>query len=360
VPRWADIPRRKRAELATTLAHDIETIPGVQSVSIADGLPGNSGFSVGIPEVEGRGPVGAQTFTMAYNTVDASYFKTLRIPLVAGRIFDEADGPNAVIINRALAEYLWPGASAVGRTFRAFAPVRPSAQAGPGSWSTVVGVVGNIEAMLGDQTLTMQMYYPFVAHPAPAPTAPQPPGVAARRYLYRTLIVRAGDPSSLLPAIKARVHGIDPAAVVTQVALAADVYADFFAPQRFALVVMSLFSAIAIFYAAAGIFIVLSEAVVNRTREIGIRVALGAMPRDVLRMIVGRGALLTAAGTLIGIAAALAASRVIRGLLYEVSPYDPISFAIVAALFLAVALIACWVPSGRALPIDPAAALRVD
>jgi ABC-type antimicrobial peptide transport system permease subunit len=144
------------------------------------------------------------------------------------------------------------------------------------------------------------------------------------------------------------------------VALVADTYAEMFGQQQFVLTLMSAFALVALVLTAAGIFGVLSQAVAQRTREIGIRVALGATPSDVMQLILSRGMLLAGLGAVLGIAAALSLVRTVRALLYDVSPTDPVSFVVVTGLLLAVALVACWLPTRAAMRVHPAIALRVE
>jgi putative ABC transport system permease protein len=228
-------------------------------------------------------------------------------------------------------------------------------------WGAIVGVAGNVDARLQDRRLKWQMYFPLVTRAtAPAsPPPPQPPG-GPRRFLNRPLLVRAANPGLLPPDIKSRVWAVDRDAAIERIQLADDVYAQLFAPQRFVLLLMSVLAGIAIVFAAAGIFAVLSQAVARRTREIGIRVTLGAGPADIFCLIVSRGLLLTAAGVTAGTAGVVALSRVLRSLLYEVSPYDPLSFASVALLLVGVAFVACWLPARRALRVEAAVALRAE
>lgn len=163
----------------------------------------------------------------------------------------------------------------------------------------------------------------------------------------------------MVPLIKARVFALD-AKQPVGIALARNTYANLFDRQRFVLLLMTAFSTIAVLLAAAGIFAVLSQAVLQRTREIGVRVALGATSRDIFRMILSRGLGLAAIGTAVGLAGAVAVSRVLTSLLYEVSAYDPVSYASVAVILMVVALTACWLPTRRAIRIEPAVALRAE
>ena len=352
VPQQAYPTPDTRTVFVSELRRSLLSNPHVTAVSFAGGIPGASGFSFGIPEAEGSQSVSVQS-TVGRTTVDAAYFGAMRIPLVAGRLFEDDDAVDAVIVNKGLADYYWPDGSAVGRRFRTASDDR---------WARIVGVVGNVYARLEDSPLKLQMYdhvafqIPAAASRAPAATVPGAP----RRYYNRSMIVRADDPATMAGEISARVRAVDKMAVVTNMRLADDVYADFFAPQRFALSLMSLFSLIALVLASAGVFAVLAQTVARRTREIGLRVALGAEPADVFRLIMKRGMVLTSAGLVIGLGGALALSRVLSSLLYDVRPDDVVSFAVVTIVVAAVAFAACWFPTRRALAVDAAVALRAE
>jgi putative ABC transport system permease protein len=174
------------------------------------------------------------------------------------------------------------------------------------------------------------------------------------------LIVRASDPMSLVSSIERQIWTIDPRQPVEKVARVSDLYGRTFARQRFVLVLMSAFSVVALILTAAGIFGLLAQMVAQRTREIGIRIALGATRAQLLRLIVSRGLMLTLAGSAIGIAGALALAPVLRSLLFDITPTDPMSYATVFALLAAVALSACGLAARQATHVDPITALRVD
>ena len=325
----------------------VRALPGVSEVAVAAGVFGGAGIYFGtIDEIEGRG-TGAQDgrLSVPLNTITPDYFRALRIPILAGRTFTQADQGGSVIVSRGLADRVWPGGDAVGRRFRLDAN-HP--------WETVVGVAGNLEARAGEQRTGLHLYRPYV----PASSATPPP--RARGYAERSLIVRAGDPAAVVPAIRAAVWAVDANQPVGRVALVSDLYADSFARERFVLQLMTAFGAIAVMLTAAGIFGVLSQIVARRTREIGVRVALGARAADIVHLVLSRGVMLVAAGAVLGIAGALGLSRFLEALLFGVRPVDPLSFVAVTVLMVAVALAACWLPTLRAMRVDPASALRVD
>lgn len=344
-----------RLEFFSTLGERLRGSAGITAVTHAQGVPPSiGGISFGSPEVEGReGNQG--TMIIPNGTVPPTYFETLRIPLRAGRNFAPDEAQGNVIVSDGLAQRFWPEGGAVGRRFRM------SAQS---PWLTVVGVVGSVQASAGgDERTPLQFYYPQVprpqataaAKPAPASTTP-----SRRTYSYSILIVRADDPSAAVPHIKEQIWALDRNRPVERVALVEDRCAEMFAKQRFVLQLMGAFALVALVLTAAGIFGVLSQVVAERRREIGIRMAIGARPADVMRMVLSRGMLLAGIGAAIGIAGALALVKTVQALLYGVEPTDPVTFVVVTIALLAVALAACWLPTRNAMRVHPAEALRVE
>jgi predicted permease len=326
----------------------LKSVPGVSDAAVAQGLPPiQGGFSFGVPETD-EGSTGERV-TVPRNTVSPGYFRALRIPLLSGRTFAPGDPEHSVVISQGLADRLWPGGQAVGRRLRLF-PTSP--------WQTVVGVAANVETRRRDARTPLLLYESWVTRPPAAPAASAAP--PRRTFDWRMLIVRAENPAAAIPEIKGQIWALDPKQPIERVALVSDVYGDAFARQRFVLMLMTAFAGIAMALTAAGIFGVLSQIVMRRTREIGIRMVLGARPADVMRQVIRSGLLLSLCGAAIGIAAALWLSRVLRALLYGVSPADPVSFTLVALLLVAVAGLACWLPARAATRIEPAAALRVE
>jgi putative ABC transport system permease protein len=280
--------------------------------------------------------------------VTPQFFDVLKIPFVEGRTFGRQETIDHAIINAALALRLWPGASAVGRRVRAYenAP-----------WLTVVGVVGNVEMRLNisNQRTPLQIYTPLDVGAAAAR-----PARARVFFVTRRLMVRTPDPAALVPTVKQQVWTLDKTLPVQQIELLHDVWNQTFAPQRLVVVMMSLFSVVALALAAAGLFAVISHVVARRTHEIGIRIALGATRHQIFRLVMARMMVLVVIGVAAGLGGAAALSRTLTALLFEVSPYDPVSFAAVSVGLLVVALLACWLPTRRAMAIDPAAALRAE
>ena len=321
-------------------------IPGVADAAVATGLPPDQGgFSWGVLQAEGRTPEAAEVL-FPIDTVSPTYFQTLRIPILAGRTFQDLEAPDTAMVSEGMAHRLWPGGGAVGQRFRV----------GEGRWKTVVGVVANVESRAARETRTpLQVYWPIAV-------AGAPPGKQSkvRTYAYRILIVRATNPSAALPLIQQQVWSVDRDQPIEDVRLAIDVYGEAFARQRFVLALMIAFSAIAVALTLAGLVGVLSQVVARRTREIGIRMALGAGPASVRRLVLGQGASLIGAGAAVGVAAAVGLTRALETLLFEIRPNDPATFVGVTASLCAIALAACWLPVRAALRIAPASALRSE
>jgi putative ABC transport system permease protein len=282
-------------------------------------------------------------------TVGGAFFETLRIPIVEGRAFTLADPDDSVIVNQTLASRLWPPGAAVGRRMRE----------GDGPWWTVVGVAGDVEMRMfaSNDRLTLQTYHPIVTR-ATAARAPLPRG--RRAFVYRRIFIRAADAGATARSLEQAVWSIDPALPVQRTELLDDRWNRTFAPQFLVVSVMSLFSLVAVVLAAAGLFAVISHGVARRTHEIGIRVALGATRTDIFRLVMSRGLALAAFGVVIGLAGAAAVSRMLTALLYQVDPHDAATFLGVAGGLLAVAAAACWLPTRRAIAVDPATALRAE
>lgn len=334
-----------------TLFERLRSVPGISDASVSYGVPPSlGGFTEGQPEAEGSSAAASQSsIIVPFNNVTPGYFRTLRIPIVAGRTFNERETADAVIVSKGFADRFWPDGSAVGRRFRMNVD---------STWRTIVGVVGTVEARAGEERTTLQVYYPWVIRSAAAAASGTPP--RRRSYDWRLLTVRATDPLAALPHIKQQIRRLDPNQPVEGVALVTDMYAEAFERQRFVLLVLGTFAAIALVLTAAGIFGVLSQVVAQRTREIGIRMALGARPADVLYLFMSRGVRLTAVGTVLGIGGAFLLARVLQNLLFEVGPHDPVTFVAVVTVLISVALAACWLPTRAAMRVQPAIALRSE
>jgi predicted permease len=281
-----------------------------------------------------------------HRIVTDGYFRTLGIPLAAGRAFTPADRAGAqpvVMVNRSFEQRYFPSGGAVGRRM-AFDPEGP--------WHEIVGVVGD--------TRHLGLEEP----PVPAVYAPHRQKTW-EWMSWMTLLVRVdplggegADPVILADAVRAEVWALDGALPLLAVRTVEEIYADSLARRRFDTLLVSLFAAAALALGLVGLYGVMAFSVARRTREIGVRMALGARGGSVTGMVLAEGARLTAAGLIVGLAGALAATRLLSSLLFGIEPHDPATFAAVAALLVALALTACWLPARRAARIDPARALQ--
>ena len=318
------------------LREQLASAPGVTAVSYTEYLPlvlHSSGDEIR-PEGAGAGQ-GTAGMPVQLSNVDADYFAVLRLPLASGRPIertDDARAPRVAVVNETLARTLWPDGGALGRTFR-FHDERV----------TVVGVARDAKyASLAEQTPPM-VYFPLAQQWRPA----------------QTLILRSTvSPEQLAPAIQRAVRAFDPMLPRPAVGTLAHENSIVLLPQRVAATVTGALGAVGLLMASVGLYGLIAYSVGRRTREIGIRVALGARRAQVLGMIVRQGMRLTGAGVLLGLVAAAAATRLIARFLFDLSPLDPLTFAGSSALFLSVALLASYLPARRAAASDPMVALR--
>jgi predicted permease len=336
-----------RESLLRRVAHDVAQLPGVSGVALASGLPPSPG-TIGLGALHSEaGPCGGERVNVVLNLVTAEYFGLMGIPVPEGRALRDDDPPDAVVVSRAVAQMC--GGSLVGRRLRldARAP-----------WLNVVGISGDVKTKgLTSDTGDVAVYLPFTADVSVLPMVAT---MRERPVVSRRVLIRADRPMALVHDVKRLVWAQDPNQPVLQAVPAAELMADSIRRERFMLALMTLFSAVALSLASAGIFGVLAYIVAQRTNEIGIRMALGATGADVLRLVVGQGLRLAALGVAVGLAGAFAVSKLLAGLLYEVNPRDPAVFMLMPALVFLVALLASWIPTTRALKVDPATALRVE
>jgi len=320
-----------------------KAIPGIESVTVAAGVPPQGGgitFNLEI-EIEGRAPEPPDPkLVLPFSHIDSHYFQTLRIPVLQGRAFgaeDTLNAPPAMIINEEMARRYWPNGSPIGQRIR-FSK--------EGKWQMVVGVVGDVAlGKPGDGFSRMEIYYPW--------------SQVSRRAAQRTLIVRTTtDANGLIAAVKNGIWAIDKDQPIYQINLVEDRVSDALAEPRFYLFLFGCFAGLTLLLVSMGIYGVMAYSVAQRTREIGIRMALGADRADVLKLALKHGMRLTLAGVGIGIAATLGLSRLMASLLFGAPATDPAALAAVALLLTMVALLACYVPARRATNIDPLAALR--
>jgi putative ABC transport system permease protein len=306
--------------------------------------PGGGGISFDLQfEIEGRGVVlDDPALELPFSEVDADYFTVMRIPILLGRPFsgeDDPGSPRAVIIGESMAKRLWKGDSPIGQRIR-WSPDRP--------WLTVVGVAGDVYQLQPDRPRGM-----FSAYYANS----QSRGIPSQQ----TIVVRtASDPAALVPAIREHIRTRDPEQPISRVETVEQAYAEFFASHRFYAVLMTAFALTGLAIAGVGLYGVLAYAIVQRTREFGIRLALGAQTRDVLRAVLANGAALVGAGLVLGAFGSLLLTRALGSLLVDLPGTDPVTYLSVIALVGAVGFIACWIPARRATRVDPVVALRCE
>jgi putative ABC transport system permease protein len=319
------------------------TIPGVESVTVAQGAPPKAGgitFNLDI-EIEGRAPEPPDPkLILPFNYADPNYFRTLRIPILRGRAFgaeDTINAPLALIINEEMAHRYWPNENPVGRRIRFGKDDK---------WKTVVGVAGDVNlGKPGDGFSRMEIYFPWSQQ--------------SQRASQITLIARtAPDAGELIAAVKSGVRALDKDQPIYRINTSEELLSDALAEPRFYLFLFGCFAGLTLLLVSMGIYGVMAYSVAQRTREIGIRMALGADRRDVLKLALKRGMSLALVGVGIGIAASIALSRLMTALLFGMPATDPATYAAVALLLTAVALLACYVPARRATNIDPLIALR--
>ena len=337
-----------RVALLRQLADDVKALPGVTGVAIASGLPPAPGtLGLAMPESE-TGPCGEETSIVA-NMVSPSYFSLMGIRIAGGRALREDDETMSVVASRSLAGRCG-GERLVGKRLR-LGPTAP--------WLRVVGIAADVKSFgITRDEGSIAIYLPLQTDLGSV--LPITATMHERRVTARRLIVQHERPATIVESVKRALWARDPDQPILRVAPAAELMADSIRRERFMLTLMTLFSAVALALASAGIFGVLAYSVAQRTNEIGIRMALGASSSNVLRLVVGQGLGLAALGVATGIAGAYALSRVLAGLLFEVDARDPVAFVSMPLLVFMVALLASWIPTMRALRVDPASALRVE
>jgi putative ABC transport system permease protein len=330
--QWPNL--REIQGFTAALLERAASLPGVESVAVAGSHPLSAGFTNSFVVV-GREAEAADWPEISVRQVSPGYFSTLGVPLRSGRLLREADDPSAapvLLINEAAARRFFPEQAPLGQQIAFWGTAR-----------TIVGVVGDERFQGVAEAAPPAVYVPL----AQAPTAGGSLLVRARR-----------DPVSLAGAVRAAFREIDPALAVFGVETLDETLSRSVGQRRFTVLLLGLFAALALSLAVVGVHGVLSYSVAQRTREIGIRMALGATRRSVTRMVMGQGTGLIAAGILLGLVGALLLSRVLRGLLFGVSATDPAIFGGVALLLLLVALLASYLPARRATRVDPAITLR--
>jgi putative ABC transport system permease protein len=321
----------------------VKALPGVESVGVINTLPLAKGPTAGY-QVEGRPPLRADEWpSVNYRSVSPDYFNAVGASILRGRAPDERDVPGAplaVAVNESLARRDFPGEDPLGKRI-SFGATRE----GQPIWFQIVGVVADVRSLELGAEPSPEIYTSYLQDP-----------FAGMSYVVRSSV----EPESLVPAVREAVRGVDRAQPVADVRTMEQIVTEAAAQPRFNSLLLGLFASMALLLAAAGIYGVMSYAVTQRTHEIGIRIALGAQDKDVLRFVVGQGMAMALTGVGAGVACALVLTRVMSSLLYGVSATDPATFAAVALLLTAVALLASYLPARRATKVDPMVALRYE
>lgn len=341
--KYADDSRK--TDFYNRLLERLQALPGVRSAALVMSLPLtdltiNRGFVV-----EGRPqPRPGENISVDYQVISPNYFAAMEIPLLRGRAFteaDDADKPRVVIIDESMARKYFPAADPVGQRIALGDPNRQD------SWCTIVGVVDSVHYASID-TL-------------PAPTAYTPYRQDRESWARMAVVLRTSvEPASLTAAVRSAVATVDPDQPVTKVETMEQLMGEAVSRPRFIMLLLGVLATVALALAAIGIYGLLSYSITERTRELGIRLALGAPKRAVFKLVMGQGLLLTLLGIGIGLLAALALTRFLTDLLFGVSSTDPLIFGLIALLLSIVALVACYLPARRAANVDPLIALQYE
>jgi predicted permease len=338
-------PGAQRPVFVRGILQSTRALPGVRSASAIFGLPLNADQSAYTSlEIEGHPVAKSQRPRVAFRIIESHYFHTMGIPLLQGRTFtaqDEQGGPPLAIVNETFARQMFNGENPVGHRIQ---PNISFGESDEAAMREIVGVTGDVKASgIGDK-------------PVPEVYAPQTPTDFIGEM---TVVVRtATDPNALLPAMRSLVSSMDKDLPVRQVKTLEQYVSGSISAPRFEALLLGIFAALAFVLTTIGLYGVISYSVVQRTREMGIRIALGAQRGSISRMVVREGALLTLIGVGAGLMASLFAVRLIRGLLYGIGATDPVTFVAVPLLLMAVALLASYLPARRAMRVDPLVALR--
>jgi putative ABC transport system permease protein len=350
-----------RASFYNRLLENIRALPGVESAAVASGLPlGNNGWQTGFT-IDGQPrPPRDQTPLMEACLVTPDYFRAMNIPVLRGRVFTDRDdrshlagrdlsrmnedeiaiaGLNKIVIDEEFARRYWPNEEAVGKRISMGSEENPR-------FLEVLGVVGRVKMeSLNQNSDRVQGYFPFNQVPNGSMTV---------------IVKGSSDPNMLISSMRAAVKQIDPDQPIYSPRTMDELRAESVASERLNLMLLSIFAGIALVLAIVGIYGVMSYSVTQRTHEIGIRMAIGARPRDVFAMILGHGMKLTLIGVVIGLALAFAATRLMGTMLFGVAPTDLTTFSVISILLISVAALACYLPGRRATKVEPTISLRYE
>jgi putative ABC transport system permease protein len=333
---------RQRTLTLDEIISRVRQVPGVEAVGGSTGLPPITPQRITRYEVEGRQSDSADPEMANFIAVTPEIFRALSTPIISGRAFDERDGERgekSIIINQRVARRLFADEDPVGRRVKIINPEYGD------DWRTVVGVVGDIKYSGLEDTARTTVYTPFAQTP----------------FMWSYLMVKTkSDPADLLASVRAAVGSVKPDITAVNIQPMSALVSDSVAQRRFNMLLLSGFAALALVLAAVGLYGVLSYVVTQRTREIGIRMALGARPRDVLRIVVGQAMLLTLVGVALGVAGAIGATRLMENMLFGIGAVDAATYVVISLILVGVALGASFVPARRATRVDPLVALRYE
>jgi putative ABC transport system permease protein len=331
-----------RVQILRQALEHLKSLPGVESASAVLSLPlGGDTFKVGRSLIrEGHPATPEESSNAAYLVATPDYFRTLQIPVVSGRPFSDQDTeqtPKVVIVNESMARRLWAGESPIGKRITIWRDEKFPRE--------IVGVVGDTKPSL-DTEAGPQMYVPYAQD---------------ANWTGMSLVIRTtGEPASLVGAVRNEIHTLDKSIPVFNVKTMNDVLAISVGPRRTPMLLLSAFAAVALLLAMIGIYGVTAYHVTQRTQEIGIRMALGAQMRDVVKLVLKGGMTLALIGIGVGLAGAFALTRLMSSLLFGVKPTDVATFVVVSLCLLVTALIACYLPARKATKVDPLVALRYE
>jgi putative ABC transport system permease protein len=344
-----DLPESKYSEESDQIAffkqalERIRNLPGADSVGAVSDLPLSGAEEIDAFTIEGRPTESLSDMPLAdFRYTDHNYFNTMRIPLIAGRYLTQQDNETAqgaLVISQALARRFYPNEDPVGKR------IKPGGENSGTPWRIIVGVVGDVKHSGLDKEARPQLYLPYLQGPEGRMT-----------FVVRT----TSDPTGLIGAMRNEIWAIDKNQPINNVKTLEEYASASVSKDRFNLTLLAVFAAVALILAAVGIYGVMSYSVAQRTREIGIRMALGARASDVLKLIVRQGVVLTLVGVAAGIGGALLLTRFMSSLLVGVSATDPVTFTVIPLIMIVAALAACLVPARRATRVDPMVALRYE